>query len=190
MKSPFQYKKLLQYFLQGMLIIAPVAVTIYALYFIITTIDGWIPIFTYEDEKGIVHVQNYGVGLIVIVTVIILLGYFSSFFITGRIVSFMDKVLEKTPGIKHIYSTTKDFFEAFAGDKKKFTQNVLANVDDNDVWRMGFVTREDMSDFGLDGYVSVYIPMAYSVAGNVYVIPRSRVKPITNISSTQTMKFA
>lgn len=190
MKSPFQYKKLLQYFLQGMLIIAPVAVTIYALYFIITTIDGWIPIFTYEDEKGVVHVQNYGVGLIVIVTVIILLGYFSSFFITGRIVSFMDKILEKTPGIKHIYSTTKDFFEAFAGDKKKFTQNVLANVDDNDVWRMGFVTREDMSDFGLDGYVSVYIPMAYSVAGNVYVIPKSRVKPITNISSTQTMKFA
>ena len=190
MKTSFYFKKLLQYFLQGILIIAPIAITIYALYFVVTTIDGWIPIFTYEDEKGIVHVQNYGLGLILILTVIILLGYFSSFFITGRILSFMDKFMEKAPGIKHIYSTTRDFFEAFAGDKKKFTQNVLANVDDNDVWRLGFVTRDDMADFGLDGYVSVYIPMAYSVAGNVYIVPRNRVKPITNISSSQTMKFA
>ena len=190
MKTSFHYKKLLQWFLQGILVLAPVTITAYAIYFVISTIDGWIPIFTYADEKGVVHVQNYGAGLIIILSVIILIGYFSSFFITGRIISFMDKFLEKTPGIKHIYSTTRDFFEAFAGDKKKFTQNVLANVDDNDVWRLGFVTRNDMSDFGLNDYVSVYIPMAYSVAGNVYIIPRARIKPITHISSAQTMKFA
>lgn len=186
----FSYSKVFQYFLQGLLIIAPLAVTIYALYFVVTTIDSWLPIFTHTDEKGIVHVQNYGIGLLVILSVVILIGYFSSFFITGRILSFMDRLMERAPGIKHIYSTTKDFFEAFAGDKKKFTQNVLANVDDNNVWRLGFVTRDDMTDFGLEGYVSVYIPMAYSVAGNVYIIPRSRVKPITHISSAQTMKFA
>ena len=190
MDSPSSYRKVFQYFLQGILIIAPLAVTIYALYFVVTTIDSWLPIFTYKDQMGVVHVQNYGIGLLIIISVIILIGYFSSFFITGRILSFMDKIMERAPGIKHIYSTTKDFFEAFAGDKKKFTQNVLANVDDNDVWRLGFVTRDDMADFGLDGYVSVYIPMAYSVAGNVYIIPRSRVKPITHISSAQTMKFA
>ena len=102
----------------------------------------------------------------------------------------MDKVLEKTPGIKYIYSTTRDFFEAFAGDKKKFTKNVLANVDDNDVWRVGFITQDDMEEFGLKEYVAVYIPMAYSVAGNVYIIPRERVRTIENISASQTMKFA
>jgi uncharacterized membrane protein len=136
------------------------------------------------------HVQNYGLGFIIIIAAVIIIGYFSSFFITGRIVSFLDKVLEKTPGLKHIYGTTKDFFEAFAGDKKKFTQNVLANVDNNDVWRMGFITKDDMSDFGLIDFVAVYIPMAYSVAGNVYIIPKSRIKPITNITIAQTMKFA
>jgi len=171
-------------------VLAPITVTLYALYAVVTSIDSWIPIFTTVDEKGVVHVQNYGVGIVVIITVIILIGYFSSFFITSRIIYFMDKLMQKTPGIKHIYSTTRDFFEAFAGDKKKFTQNVLANVDDNDVWRLGFVTRNDMEEFGLSGFVSVYIPMAYSVAGNVYVIPKSRVKPITHISSAQTMKFA
>jgi uncharacterized membrane protein len=190
MQRSFEYKRLLQYFLQGLLILAPVTITIYAIYFIVSTIDGWIPIFTYIDDRGNVHVQNYGVGFIMIIIAILIIGYFSTFFITGRIVSFMDKIMQRMPGIKHIYSTSRDFFEAFAGNKKKFTQNVLANVDDNDVWRLGFVTRNDMSEFGLQDYVSVYIPMAYSVAGNVYVIPKSRVKPITHISSAQTMKFA
>jgi len=156
----------------------------------VSSIDSWIPIFTYADTHGIVHVRNYGIGFVLIIGVIIVLGYFSSFFITSRIVSFFDRLLEKTPGIKHIYSTTKDFFEAFAGDKKKFTKNVLASVDDTDVWRLGFITRDDMEEFGLKDYVSVYIPMAYSVAGNVYIIPKERVRLIENISAAQTMKFA
>jgi uncharacterized membrane protein len=190
MKKGFRLSRIIPYFFQGLLILAPVTITIYSIYFIISGIDNLIPIFTYTDVEGRVRVQNYGLGFLMIIVVILLIGYFSSFFITGRIVSFMDRVLQKMPGIKHIYTTTRDFVEAFAGNKKKFTQNVLANVDDNDVWRLGFVTRDDMSDFGLKDHVSVYIPMAYSVAGNVYVIPKSRIKPITHISSAQTMKFA
>lgn len=190
MKKPFSYGKLLQYFLQGLLILAPLAITAWAIFWVVSSIDSLLPIFTYTDDKGAVKVQNYGIGFIIIIAALIVIGYFSSFFITGRVVSFVDKLLEKTPGIKYIYSTTRDFFEAFAGDNKKFTKNVLANVDDNDVWRFGFITREDMEEFDLKDYVTVYIPMAYSVAGNVYVIPKSRVKPITNISAAQTMKFA
>jgi hypothetical protein len=190
MDKRFRYSRLLQYFLQGLLILAPVTITCYAIYWIVSGIDNLLPIFTFTDETGKVHVQNYGVGFLIIIAFIIIIGYFSSFFITGRIVSFMDKLLQKMPGIKHIYSTTRDFFEAFAGNKKKFTKHVLANVDDNDVWRLGFVTKDDMAEFGLQDYVAVYIPMAYSVAGNVYVLPRNRVKPIREISATQTMKFA
>ena len=190
MKRSFHYRKLLQYFLQGLLILAPLAITAYSIFWVVSSIDSLLPIFTYTDDKGAVKVQNYGIGFIIIIAALIVIGYFSSFFITGRVVSFVDKLLEKTPGIKYIYSTTRDFFEAFAGDNKKFTKNVLANVDDNDVWRFGFITREDMEEFDLKDYVTVYIPMAYSVAGNVYVIPKSRVKPITNISAAQTMKFA
>lgn len=190
MKKSFQYKKILQYFLQGLLILGPVTITAYFIYWAVSSIDSLIPIFTYTDIQGVVHVRNYGIGFLVIIAALIVIGYFSSFFITNRIINFFDKLLEKTPGIKHIYSTTRDFFEAFAGDNKKFTKHVLANVDDNNVWRFGFITREDMQDFGLVDYVTVYIPMAYSVAGNVYVIPKNRVKIIENITAAQTMKFA
>jgi uncharacterized membrane protein len=190
MNKPFSYKRLFNYFLQGLLILAPVAITVYSIYWVVSSIDSWIPLFSYTDDKGEIHVRNYGLGFVLIIVAVIVIGYFSSFFITGRIVSAFDKLLERTPGIKYIYSTTRDFFEAFAGDKKKFTNNVLANVDDNDVWRVGFITQEDMEDFGLKDFVAVYVPMAYSVAGNVYIIPKSRIKPITNISAAQTMKFA
>ena len=185
----FKYKNLLQYFLQGILILAPIVITCYFIFAVISTIDGWLPIFSYTDIHGQVHVQNYGIGFLLILSVIVIIGYFSSFILPGRIMNFMDKGLQKTPGIKHIYSTTREFVEAFAGNKKKFTQNVLANVDDNDVWRIGFITHEDMEEFGLKDYAAVYVPMSYSLSGNIYIIPRSRIKPITNISSAQTMKF-
>lgn len=142
-----------------------------------------------EDSAG--HVKRIpGLGFVVVISIVLFVGYISSSFIFNKVVSVFDQLLEKTPGIKFIYSTLKDFFEAFAGEKKKFTRNVLANVDDNDVWRVGFITQEDMHEFGLKEYVAVYVPMAYSVAGNVYIIPKQRVIPITNISATQTMKFA
>lgn len=115
MKRPFHYKKLLQYFLQGLLILAPLAITAYAIFWVVSSL---LPIFTYKDAQGNVKVQNYGIGFLIIIAALIVIGYFSSFFITGRVVSFVDKLLEKTPGIKYIYSTTRDFFEAFAGDKK------------------------------------------------------------------------
>ena len=186
----YKYKKTLQYFFQGLLIIAPIVITFYALFFVISSIDGLIPIFSTTDEYGIVHVQNYGLGIVLILVTILSIGYFSSFFITGRILSFVDSVLQKTPGIKHIYGTTRDFFEAFAGDKKKFTENVMVNVDGDDVWRLGFITKEDLTDFELPGHVAVYLPMSYSVAGLVYLVPRHKVRKINKIDSAQTMKFA
>jgi uncharacterized membrane protein len=180
MLKPFTYKKFLQYFLQGILILAPIAITIYTLYWVYDKIDGILrPL-----------VQIPGIGFVIIIAFVLLVGWISSFFVMGRLLSLFDSLLEKTPGIKLIYSFIKDFFEAFAGDKKKFTKSVLANIDDNDVWRVGFVTQEDMSNFELDDYVAVYVPMAYSVAGNVYIIPRKRIRPITSISPSQAMKFA
>ena len=191
MKNSFSLKKLVPYFLQGLLVLAPVLITFYVLYSVVSSVDDLLPIFTVTDPNTkTVKVQNYGLGFLIIIVLIIAIGYFSYFFISNKLIVFVDRMMQRLPGLKHIYSTTRDFFEAFAGDKKKFTHNVLANVDDNDVWRIGFVTKDDMEEFGLKDYIAVYVPMAYSVSGNVYIIPKSRVKEITHISSSQTMKFA
>jgi uncharacterized membrane protein len=186
----FSFSRLFQYFLQGLLVIAPVAITVYAISWIVSSIDSLIPIFTTRDAAGRVTVQNYGLGFLIVIAGICLTGYFSSFFIKLKMFNLLDSLLKRTPGIRYIYSTVKDFVEAFAGEKKKFNKPVLANIDDNDVWRFGFITRENVKDFGFDGYVAVYIPASYSIAGNVYLLPVTRVKPVTNISAAEAMKFA
>lgn len=186
----FRFGKLFQYFLQGLLVIAPIAITAYAVYWIVSSIDSLIPIFTAKDESGKIYIRNYGLGFLIIIVAICLIGYLSSFFIKNRLFNLFDSVLMKTPGIRFIYSSVKDFFEAFAGEKKKFNKPVLANIDDKDVWRVGFITHEDAANFGLSEYVAVYIPMSYSIAGNVYLLPGNRVRPITDINATDAMKFA
>lgn len=180
MAKSVRYQKIIQYFLQGLLILGPISITIYFIYEIFDKIDNIL--------RPAINIP--GIGFVSIIAFIILTGYLSSFFVMSRILSVVDKYLERTPGVKLFYSFIRDFFEAFAGNKKKFTNSVLANVDDTDIWRVGFITQEDMSGFGMENYVAVYLPMAYSVAGNVYIVPREKVKAITNISAAQSMKFA
>jgi len=180
MPKSARYQKFIQYFLQGLLILGPVSITIYFIYEVFDKIDNIL--------RPAINIP--GIGFVIIIGFIVAVGYLSSFFVMGRILSVLDKLLERTPGIKLFYSFVRDFFEAFAGNKKKFTNSVLANVDDTDIWRVGFITQEDMSGFGMENYVAVYLPMAYSVAGNVYIVPKDKVRPITNISATQSMKFA
>ncbi len=187
----FNYRQLFQYFLQGLLVLAPIVVTGYALYWVVTSIDELLPIFTIIDDQGKVKVRNFGLGFVIIIGAISIVGYLSTFFIQSRIFNLFDHWLEKVPGIKFVYTTVKDFFEAFAGEKKKFNKPVLANVDDNDVWRVAFLTRDDMDDFGLKDYVAVYVPMSYSISGNVYLIPFDRIKSLEgHITGSEAMKFA
>ena len=180
MKKSNNYQRIIQYFLQGLLILGPVSITIYFIYLVFDKIDSIL--------RPAINIP--GLGFVIIIGFILFVGYVSSFFVMGRILSVLNKFLEKTPGIKLLYSFVRDFFEAFAGNKKKFTHNVLACVDDTDVWRVGFITQDDMSIFGMENYVAVYLPMAYSVAGNVYIVPKERIRPITSISAAQSMKFA
>lgn len=186
----FKFGKLFQYFLQGLLVMAPIAITLYAVYWVVSSIDSLIPIFTVKDANGKIYIQNYGLGFLIVIVAICLIGYLSSFFIKNRMFNLFDSIMVKTPGIRFIYSTVKDFFEAFAGEKKKFNKPVLANIDDNDVWRVGFITQDNTADFGFSEYVAVYIPMSYSIAGNVYLLPGNRVRLITNLNASDAMKFA
>jgi uncharacterized membrane protein len=105
-------------------------------------------------------------------------------------VSIFDKVLEKTPGIKIIYSSVKDFLEAFAGNKKKFDEPVLVNVDATDVWRIGFITQKDSAHFGLANFVTVYVPHSYAISGITYIVAPTRIKKLPKgIAAAEAMKY-
>jgi uncharacterized membrane protein len=192
----FKWKKIFQYLLQGLLVIAPIAITAYTIYWIVSTVDNWVPIFRQpiKDVNGNTigyDVKNYGLGFVIVLVFIIVIGYLSSVFLQSRIFNLFDSWLEKTPGVKFIYSSVRDFFNAFAGDKKKFNKAVLANVFSSDVWIIGFLTDEEMSKFDMGAdKVAVYVPQAYNFAGQLYILPRDKVRHIDSITSGEAMKYA
>jgi uncharacterized membrane protein len=189
-RGKWRWKKVLQYLLQGVLVTAPVAITIYLIYWFVSSVDSWLPIFTEKDETGRVINRNYGLGFVIIIVALIVIGYLSSNFLTSRIFSLFDEWLERTPGIKFIYSSVKDFFEAFAGNKRKFKKPVLVSVFQPDVFQLGFITDEDANEFGVKDYVSVYVPQSYAFAGHLYLVPKSRVRTVDSISAADALKYA
>lgn len=193
----WHWRKLLQYFLQGLIILAPITITLWAVISLFTYIDNILPDFIQSflpvdfgrDNSGKLR-KIPGLGFLVVIVIVVLVGWISSSYIIGKMVDFFGHVLERTPGIKFIYTSVKDFLEAFAGDKRKFDKPVLVNVDGADVWRMGFMTQPDCSRIGLSEHVGVYVPHSYALSGIVYIVPVDKVKPLTGISSTEAMKFA
>lgn len=174
-------KKLLRFFIQGLIILAPIGVTAYLLYWLFEKVDNILR----------PYLNIPGLGFVIIIAFVLLVGWISSTFLVGGLFNFFDQWIERAPVIKFIYSSTKEFFEAFSGDKKKFDKPILANAFGDDVWVMGFLTDEELAKFDMGAeMVSIYIPQAYHWAGQLYVLPRHKVKKIENISSSDTMKYA
>jgi len=197
MKTSEFFKNIFRKFLQGLIILAPIAITIYAVTALFSWIDSILPDLIANtfpqllktDEKGNVRTIP-GVGFILVVLIVVGVGFVSSSFIVGRLVELFDKVLERTPGIKLVYSTVKDFLEAFAGDKRKFDRAILVAIENPEIWQIGFITQQEAGDFELHEYVTVYIPHSYAFSGRLYFVKRDRVRLLPGLSSTEVMKFA
>jgi uncharacterized membrane protein len=177
----FHWGKVPHYFLQGLIVLAPITITVVALYWVFNKIDNILR----------PYLPMRGMGFVIILTCVVLIGWVSSFFLMGRLIDFFDRWLEKTPGIKFIYSSVRGFFEALAGNNKKFSKPVLVNVFAEEVWIVGFLTDEDLRIFNLGAdYVSVYVPQAYNFAGQLYMVTRTRVRVIEQVPSGEAMKYA
>jgi uncharacterized membrane protein len=183
-------RRLLQYFLQGILVLAPVAITSWVIIKLFNWLDQLVPVYINLSGNPVEPLYLPGIGFIIVIAGLITVGYVSSFFVVGRMLSFFDHLLEKTPGVKIIYTVVKDFSEAFAGKKRKFQKAVLVNIYQPDVFQVGFITNEDLSHFDLAEHIAVYIPNSYAVAGNLFVVKRERIKQLNGISPTEAMKFA
>lgn len=188
-KLRWRWNRVFQYLLQGLLVTAPFAITIYLIYWFVSSVDSWIPLLTEKDATGNVINRNYGLGFVFILLSLIIVGYLSSNFIAARVFSLFDNLLERAPGIKFIYSSVKDFFEAFAGNKRKFNRAVLINIHSDEVWQIGFITGDDAGELGMKDYLTVYVPMSYSFAGMTYIVPPSRVRNIEHISAGEALKY-
>lgn len=175
--SKFTFNRFLSYFFRGLLVVVPLALTIYIIYEVLEWLDGLIP------------VKIPGLGLIIIIINITFLGYLASFFITRPFFDQLEKYLIKIPLVNIIYTSIKDLIGAFVGEQKKFNVPVtVALTEDRSVLKVGFVTRDDLAELDLPGYMSVYLPHSYNFSGNHFLVRRSQVKPL-HMNSTNAMKF-
>lgn len=170
-------RRLLGYFLRGLVFLAPVGVTVYVCVVAFNTIDGWLGI------------AIPGVGFLVTIGLITLFGFFTSNLLTRGALTLLDRSMERLPFVRLLYSATKDLVGAVVGEKKRFDKPVLVRMHENGTGlTLGFITHESVERLGLPGYVSVYLPFSYSVAGRVYLFPATEVRPI-DANSADVMAF-
>lgn len=176
-------KNLLTYFLQGLLYLVPVAVTLYVLVAVVSWADS---IFA-----GIPVVRRVpGLGLVLVLALVTLAGYLGGRLLTQPVVSIFNHMLSKVPFIKLIYTSVRDLMRAFVGEKRKFDKPVIVSLDKDGINnRLGFVTQGDLASLGLGGMVAVYSPYPYSVMGDLIVVPAESVRPLDGVNSVELMKM-
>ena len=176
-------RPLLKYFLQGVVIIGPLSTTIWILWSIFYSVDNLIP-----------HLSERFPGLVFAIILVgtTLIGYLGSRFLIGKfVVEGLNYILEHTPGIKFIYKTIRDVIGSFVGDKQKFSHPVWVKVQEApELWRIGFLTQENMSFASFADSVSVYLPHSYAISGWVIVVHKDQIKPAEGFTAKQAMEFA
>jgi uncharacterized membrane protein len=178
--------KLIRYFLQGLLLIAPVAITIYAIYVSFEFIDGLL----ISQITDLIGFKIPGLGLIIILTFITLIGIVGSSIVFTPILKSLDRIISQAPLVKIIYTSIKDFMNAFVGKDKKFTEPVLVRISkDSDLEKIGFITQRDLAALGISASkVAVYLPHSYTFSGNLCIVPVENITPLS-ANPTEVMKF-
>jgi uncharacterized membrane protein len=157
-------KRFLNYFLNGLILSAPVALTVYVCWRAFRAIDSWL------------NITIPGVGFVLTVGLITLIGFIASNFLARRALALIEELLNRVPGVRLLYTGIKDVLGAFVGEKKRFNQPVLVTLDPGAGTKaVGFLTQESLDDLGIDGHVSVYLPQSYNFAGQLLVVPGDRV---------------
>ncbi|MCK0132383.1 DUF502 domain-containing protein [Flavobacteriaceae bacterium F08102] len=178
-------KKLINYFLQGILYIAPIGLTLFIIYYIFSLVDGLV-------QKLLLHIFDAeipGLGFLTFILVLILVGYLGRTFIAEPIKKVFKNILVRVPLLDFIYTAFNDLFSAFVGKEKKFNQPVMVRVNLNsDLEKLGFITEENLEILGELDKVAVYFPHSYNFSGELFIVPKANIRHL-DVNSGEVMKF-
>jgi uncharacterized membrane protein len=173
-------KKIVRYFLKGLLVFVPITVTIFVIVWAFTGLD--------KVFRDLLRISIPGLGILVTISVIFLIGFLASNFVGRKLFGIVEKVFTKVPLVKLLYGSIKDIVEAFAGEEKKFDKPVIASLGAGGAKVMGFVTSQSLENLGLNDHVAVYLPQSYNFAGNVLLFKKDSIQSL-DIDSAKAMSF-
>ena len=168
--------KLLGYFVRGLVLSAPLVVTVWVCWILFTRVDGWLGL------------PVPGAGFVATLALITLVGFLGSNLLTRSVVGLLERAMARLPFVRLLYSSTKDLLNAFVGEKRRFDKPVMFSFIPDGVKLVGFVTQESMHHLGLSDHVAVYCPHSYNFSGQLYVVPASQVRPL-DVASADAMAF-
>jgi len=182
-------KAILNYLIKGLLIVVPIAVSIFIVVWAVTTVDSWLNvnnILGLNPHTG--ESRNIpGLGLLTVLTIILLAGIFVTNLVTEPMYNWFQRMMQRLPLLNFIYSSIKDLTEAFVGDEKKFNHPVLVEVEGG-LKKIGFLTQNDLHKLDLPEEVAVYFPLSYSFAGQLCIVQRNKVTDL-KMTAADAMKL-
>lgn len=165
-------KQLLKYFLRGLVLVAPIGITLYICYIVFVTIDRMLP------------TPIPGAGFLITIAAVTLFGFLASNLLARSVLSLLETVLERLPFVRLLYSSTKDLLNAFVGEKRRFDKPVLVSLEPGgSVKAFGFLTQESLDLVGVPGHSAVYLPQSYNFAGQVLIVPTAQITRVPAPSS-------
>jgi len=183
-------KKIGKLFLQGLIAILPIALTLYLIYWLGSSAEsvlGRAIRFVIKDH------YRPGMGVLAGFLLTVGIGMLLKIWVFRKIFSLGEALLQKIPGIKSIYGSVRDLVGFFDASKQKdFDKTVMVSVGDDHTRLMGLVTRENFADLptgvGDENTVAVYLPMSYQLGGFTIMVPKDKIEPV-DMKVDQAMKF-
>ena len=148
------FGRLRNYFFTGLVITAPIAITVWATYWFVTMFDAWVKPLLPEayNPDSYLPVTLPGVGLIVALLAITVIGFMAANLAGRTMIAFWDKTLYATPVVRSIYKGSKQIFETLFSQKgASFRHVCLVEWPRKETWSIAFVSRElDSGEIGLE----------------------------------------
>jgi len=175
-------RRLISFFITGLVLLLPLGMTIYLVYTLVIEIDAWLPL------------QYPGLGLLLVIALVTIIGAFASLFVGQPIAKKIENLFIKVPLFGLIYKAFKDLAQAFVGKENKFSEPVLIQLSQSEVYKIGFITSREAETIlnpstEKDELIAVYIPLSYSVSGDLYFAPAHRITKLS-VSPKDAMQYA
>lgn len=185
-------RKINQNILTGLITLLPVILTLYLLYWFILTTEA----FLGRLIRIVLSDAYYwpGMGFAVGVIVAFFVGVLMHTIIAQKLLSSLEKMVQRVPLVKSIYLSIRDLLDYFSAENKSnFEQVVAIQWGDTGMQIVGVVTQTNATQMpaGLNQSddILVYIPMSYGIGGFAVLVPRKSTRPL-NMSMEEAMRFA
>ena len=183
-RKPRRFARLRTSFLTGLIVIAPVGLTIWLMWTLIGWVDGFVlPLIParFQPEQYL-GVNFRGVGVVIFLVFTVMVGWVAKGLIGRSLIRFAESLVDRMPVVRSIYSGVKQIAETvFAQSERSFQKACLIQYPRKDIWAIGFISTDTKGEIAQKAHtsskmLSVFVPTTPNpTSGFLLFIPREDV---------------